>query len=158
MLAHRWINGVKIGYFHSVAPGMRWRWLLISFAIVAPVYLLFAASSFLDPAYQSLTFSGTTLAFLLIIILTTPLQAAAEEYMFRGVVQRSVGGWFRSNRWGFIVGTAVSATVFSAAHFAGDIWLIVYDPLFGAPVDPHPAHRRTRIRHPRSTRRTTCSC
>lgn len=131
MLAHRWINGVKIGYFHSVAPGMRWRWLLISFAIVAPVYLLFAASSFLDPAYQSLTFSGTTLAFLLIIILTTPLQAAAEEYMFRGVVQRSVGGWFRSNRWGFIVGTAVSATVFSAAHFAGDIWLIVYYLLFG---------------------------
>lgn len=131
LVAHRWINGVKIGYFHSVAPGLRWRWLLISFAIVAPVYLLFAASSFLDPTYQSLTFSGTTLAFLCIIILTTPLQAAAEEYMFRGVVQRSVGGWFRSNRWGFVVGTAVSATVFSAAHFAADIWLIVYYLLFG---------------------------
>src|SRR5699024_6914941 len=126
LLAHRWINGVRIGLFHSVAPGMRWRWLLISFAIVAPVYLLFAASSFLDPAYRTLTFSGTTIAFLCVIILTTPLQAAAEEYMFRGVVQRSVGSWFRSHRWGFIVGTAVSATVFSAAHFAGDAWLIVY--------------------------------
>ncbi|SMY11573.1 CPBP family intramembrane glutamic endopeptidase [Brevibacterium jeotgali] len=131
LIAHRWINGVRIGYFHSVAPGLRWRWLLISFAIAAPVYLLFAASSFLDPTYQSLTFSGTTLAFLCIIILTTPLQAAAEEYMFRGVVQRSVGGWFRSNRWGFIVGTAVSATAFSAAHFAADVWLIVYYLLFG---------------------------
>ena len=131
LIAHRWINGVKIGYFHAVAPGLRWRWLLISFAIAAPFYLLFAASSFLDPTYQSLTFSGTTLAFLCVIILTTPLQAAAEEYMFRGVVQRSVGGWFRSNRWGFIVGTAVSATVFSAAHFAADVWLIVYYLLFG---------------------------
>ena len=131
LVAHRWINGVRFGYFHSVLPGLRWNWLMISFAIVAPVYLLFAASSFLDPAYQSLTLSGTTVAFLLIIVLTTPLQAAAEEYMFRGVVQRSVGGWFRSDRWGFIVGTAVSATVFSAAHFAADIWLIVYYLLFG---------------------------
>lgn len=131
LIAHRFINGVRVGYFHSVAPGLRWGWMWLSFALVAPVYLLFAASSFLDPVYQTLTFSGTTLAFFFVIILTTPLQAAAEEYMFRGVIQRSVGSWFRSPRWSFVVGTAVSATVFSAAHFAADIWLIVYYLLFG---------------------------
>src|SRR5699024_10729951 len=108
-----------------------WRWMWFSFALVAPVYLLFAASSFLDPDFRTFTFSGATLAFLFVIVLTTPLQAAAEEYMFRGVIQRSVGSWFRSPRWAFIVGTAVSAAVFSAAHFAEDIWLIVYYLLFG---------------------------
>nr|WP_232483164.1 CPBP family intramembrane glutamic endopeptidase [Brevibacterium yomogidense] len=131
LIAHRFINGVRVGYFHSVAPGLRWGWMWLSFALVAPLYLLFAASSFLDPAYQTLTFSGTTLAFFFVIILTTPLQAAAEEYMFRGVIQRSVGSWIRSPRWSFIVGTAASAAVFSAAHFAADIWLIVYYLLFG---------------------------
>lgn len=131
LLSHRFLNGVRWGLFHSVTGRLRWRWMLLTFGLVAPVYLLFAASSFLDPAYQSIELSGTAIAFLVIIVLTTPLQAAAEEYMFRGVIQRSAGSWIRSPRWAFVAGTAVSAPLFAVAHFAEDWWLIVYYLAFG---------------------------
>src|SRR5699024_2792745 len=116
---------------HSVVGRFRWSWLALAAAVVVPIYLLFAAASFLDPAYQNLRIDGTVVAFAVIIILTTPLQAAAEEYMFRGVVQRSAGSWVRSPRWSFVVGTAVSAPLFAVFHFAQDPWLILYYLGFG---------------------------
>ena len=130
-LAHRFLIGLRWGHFHSVVGRFRWSWLALAAAVVVPVYLLFAASSFLDPTYQDLQIDGTVVAFIGIIILTTPLQAAAEEYMFRGVVQRSAGSWVRSPRWSFVVGTAVSAPLFAVFHFAQDPWLILYYLGFG---------------------------
>lgn len=130
-LAHRFLIGLRWGHFHSVVGRFRWSWLALAAAVVVPVYLLFAASSFLDPTYQDLQIDGTVVAFIGIIILTTPLQAAAEEYMFRGVVQRSAGSWVRSPRWSFILGTAVSAPLFAVFHFAQDPWLIFYYLCFG---------------------------
>lgn len=131
LVAHRFINGVRVGFFHSLRPGFRWRWLWLSTAVAAPVYLLFAASSLLDPAYQQVHLTGTAIAFLIIIVLTTPLQAAAEEYMFRGVIQRSAGAWSKNHTWSLVIGTLLSAVLFSAAHFAGDPWLIGYYFAFG---------------------------
>lgn len=130
-ITHRFVNGVRWGFIHAVVGRLRWRWLGVTTLLVAPVYALFAISSFLDPSYQDIRIDGTVIAFILIIVLTTPLQAAAEEYMFRGVIQRSVGSWFRSTRWGLIVGTAVSSIVFAIAHFASDPWLIFYYLCFG---------------------------
>lgn len=130
IVAHRYLSGVRAGYFHSVLPGFRWRWLWVSTAVAAPFYLVFAALNFLDPAFQPVG-SPSMLAFLAVIVLTTPLQAAAEEYMFRGVVQRAAGSWARSPRWAMVLGTAVSATIFSIVHFAADPWLIAYYFLFG---------------------------
>ena len=130
-LAHRFLIGLRWGHFHSVVGRFRWSWLALAAAVVVPIYLLFAAASFLDPAYQNLRIDGTVVAFAVIIILTTPLQAAAEEYMFRGVVQRSAGSWVRSPRWSFVVGTAVSAPLFAVFHFAQDPWLILYYLGFG---------------------------
>lgn len=132
IVAHRFISGVRIGFFSSVQPGFRWRWARLSAVIIAPLYLAYALLSFLDPAFQVVTFTTTTLAFVLIILLTTPLQAAAEEYIFRGVIQRAAGAWLKSPVWSFVVGTVVSATLFSIAHFAADPWLIGYYFLFGA--------------------------
>ncbi|MFG6502477.1 CPBP family intramembrane glutamic endopeptidase [Microbacterium sp. P05] len=131
IVAHRYVSGVRVSFFPSVRPGFRWRWLAVSTLIAAPFYLVFAASSFLDPAFR-VTESPTLLAFLVVIVLTTPLQAAAEEFLFRGVIQRAAGSWVRSPRGALVVGTVVSATVFSAAHFAADPWLIAYYFLFGA--------------------------
>lgn len=130
IIAHRFVSGVRMGFFHSLRPGFRWRWLWISTAIAAPFYLAFAGLNLLDPAYR-IEMSSSALAFLAVIVLTTPLQAAAEEYMFRGVVQRAAGSWLRSPRWALIVGTVVSASIFSAVHFAADPWLIAYYFLFG---------------------------
>src|SRR5438270_275687 len=34
----------------------------------------------------------------LVVLLTTPLQSAAEEYFFRGYLSQAIGGWIRSPR------------------------------------------------------------
>ncbi|GAA2097747.1 MULTISPECIES: CPBP family intramembrane glutamic endopeptidase [Brevibacterium] len=131
LLAHRFICGLRVPWLHSLRPGFRFRWFWIAAALAGPVYLLFAASSLLDPAYQDLSLTGKALAYLVIIVLTTPLQAAAEEYMFRGVVQRAAGAWAPGRTAALAVGTLVSAALFSAAHFAADPWLIAYYFAFG---------------------------
>ena len=64
-------------------------------------------------------------------MLTTPLQAAGEEYGARGLIQRSAGSWFRSPVAAFLVGTLISGAVFALAHLAADPWLIAYYFIFG---------------------------
>jgi catechol 2,3-dioxygenase-like lactoylglutathione lyase family enzyme len=66
-----------------------------------------------------------------VVVLTTPLQAAGEEFGFRGLVQRSAGSWFRNPTTAFVVSTLISGAAFGAAHFAADPWLIAYYFLFG---------------------------
>jgi membrane protease YdiL (CAAX protease family) len=52
--------------------------------------------------------------FLVVILLTSPLQAAAEEFFFRGYLMQALGSLVR-NPW---FGVAVSATVFALLHGA----------------------------------------
>jgi uncharacterized protein len=59
---------------------------------------------------------------LLVVFLTTPLQSAAEEYLFRGYLSQMVAGWFRSHRVGAITAAVVTAAVFSLAHAPEDFW------------------------------------
>ncbi|WP_051297892.1 CPBP family intramembrane glutamic endopeptidase [Brevibacterium album] len=131
LLLHRFLCGLRVSWFHSLGPGLRMPWLLTSLAVAAPVYLLFAASSLLDPAYRDFALDPKALGFLAVVVLTTPLQAAAEEYMFRGVVQRAAGSWVRSGTASLVIGALVSAVLFSIAHFAADPWLIGYYFAFG---------------------------
>jgi hypothetical protein len=69
---------------------------------------------------------------LVVVLLTTPLQSAGEEFGARGLIQRSVGSWFGNPVAAFVVGTIVSGAVFASAHVAGDGWLIAYYFVFGA--------------------------
>lgn len=131
VLAHRFVSGVRFRYLSSVGPGFRWRWAGTSAAMVVPLYLAYALLGFLDPTYRDVGFTAHTVAFVVVILATTPLQAAAEEYIFRGVIQRAAGSWFRSPAWSLAVGTVVSAALFSVAHLAADPWLIGYYFLFG---------------------------
>jgi membrane protease YdiL (CAAX protease family) len=55
--------------------------------------------------------TGTALS-ALVVLLTTPLQAAGEEYLFRGYLLMAFGSLFRS-KWVAIV---VTATLFALAH------------------------------------------
>jgi membrane protease YdiL (CAAX protease family) len=59
---------------------------------------------------------------LLVVFLTTPLQSAAEEYLFRGYLSQMIGGWFRSERAGAITAAVVTAAAFSMAHAPPDFW------------------------------------
>src|SRR5690606_30694143 len=60
------------------------------------------------------------LVVLALILLLVPFQAAAEEYVFRGVVVQAIGAWVR---W-LPVGALVSTAVFAALHIY-DVWGLV---------------------------------
>ena len=53
---------------------------------------------------------------LLVVVLTTPLQSAAEEYVFRGYLSQAIAGWVRRPVVGAVVAALLTAALFSAAH------------------------------------------
>ena len=131
MLLQRWLFGVRMGAMSSIAGRFRWRWLGRVALVMVPVFLVYIGVTFaLDPA-GDIRVDGEVIAFLVIILLTTPLQSAGEEYGFRGLVQRSVGSWFRDTRVALVVGALVSSSLFALAHLAEDPWLIAYYFVFG---------------------------
>ncbi|MFD2339448.1 CPBP family intramembrane glutamic endopeptidase [Clavibacter michiganensis subsp. tessellarius] len=131
MLLQRWLFGVPMRAMSSVVGRFRWRWLGRVALVIAPVFLVYIALTFaLDPSGE-IRVDGEVVAFLVIVLLTTPLQSAGEEYGFRGLVQRSVGSWFRDTRVALVVGAILSSSLFALAHLAADPWLIAYYFVFG---------------------------
>ena len=108
LLVHR----VRPRWLSSVRPGLRRRYLLAALAIamiVMPVagWLPVAVSS--RPGWELRP--GLT-AFVLVILLITPLQAAAEEVFFRGYLLQAFGSLVRGPWFGI----AMSALVFAVLH------------------------------------------
>lgn len=123
--------GVRPRFLSSVEGRFRWKWMFKLALIIVPVWAVYIGITFLiEPG--EVRIDGTALFLLAVVILTTPLQAAGEEYGTRGLVQRSVGSWFSNSTIAFIVSTIVASIVFGLAHFAADPWLIAYYILFGA--------------------------
>lgn len=126
--------GQRPRWMSSVAGGLRWRWLGTVAAVIVPIYLLFMGISFaLDRSqFDGLSWRSTSLFMIIAILLTTPLQAAGEEYGFRGLLTRVVGGWVPGRTAGLIAGLVVSSLAFMFMHGAADPWLNVFYFLFGA--------------------------
>lgn len=132
MLIQWAVFGVRPRWLSSVQGWFRWRWLGRLALIIVPVWIVYVGVSLLLSPLDPIVVDGTMIAMLAIVILTTPLQSAGEEYGARGLIQRSVGSWFRRPVAAFIVGTVISGAVFASVHFAGDPWLIAYYFVFGA--------------------------
>jgi len=124
--------GVRPRWMHSVTGTWRWPLILRSALFIVPMFLLYTGAG-LVLAVASLIGeppSGTTVALLIMIMLTTPLQAAGEEYGFRGFIARTVGSWSSRTGVSFAIGTIASSIVFALVHFAADPWLIAYYLVF----------------------------
>ncbi len=116
-------HGMRIGWSSSVLGRLRWRLLpsfvglallTIGVSIVASFGLSLAFS---DAAEEEITGPVASYGWLLVVVLlTTPLQSAAEEYLFRGYLSQAVAGWIRDPRAGGILAALVSAVLFSLAH------------------------------------------
>jgi hypothetical protein len=52
------------------------------------------------------------------------LQAAGEEYFFRGWIMQNVGAWFSRPIVGLVVSLVVSAVTFSTLHLSRDPWVL----------------------------------
>jgi len=132
MLLQRAFFGVPMRSLSSVVGRFRWRWMGRLALIIVPVWIVYVGGSLLLEPSGDVTIDGGVILMLAIVVLTTPLQSAGEEYGARGLILRSAGSWFRSPWLAFAVGVVISSSLFSLAHFAADWWLIAYYFVFGA--------------------------
>jgi membrane protease YdiL (CAAX protease family) len=118
------VHRMRIGWSSSVHARLRWRLFLPwTLAALATIGIGIGASIGADVVLGArLTGPARTLGWLLlVVILTTPLQSAAEEYVFRGYLSQAIASWFRSERAGAVIAALVTATLFSLAHVPPDV-------------------------------------
>lgn len=121
------IMGRKAGMLSSVAGHLRKRWLVrcVVLALVANLVwiILFAVSSAVFHDHTAAhagtkaaaSTSGESLGpFLAFLVLLVPIQAAGEEYLFRGTLMQLGGRFVRP----WPVAVVISAVAFTAAHGA----------------------------------------
>lgn len=122
LLAVRWIGRRPAGTVSSVTGGLRWRWLGLCVLVALPVLAVTTGAMLLlptddapPPRWAGWEVFGPALAMLVVLV---PLQAAAEEYVFRGWLTQAVGGFLRSPWWALVP----QAVLFAAAHGWGTPW------------------------------------
>jgi CAAX protease family protein len=129
------------GWICSVAGRLRWRWMAVTFllafvALVATVIVGSFVPAAGDPADSSgglNSWSDTLRDFVVVILLLTPLQAAGEEFAFRGYLTQAFGGLFAP--LGPVAARAAAvllpAVLFALAHGAQDAPVFVDRLAFG---------------------------
>lgn len=127
LLTHWLIYRQRPRWLSSITGGFRWGLFGRFMAITAVIMLIgYGVQTFLSGGLGTLAWGKDSLFLLLTIVITTPFQAAGEEYMMRGLVFRSVASWFNRRWLGLIIGIIVNAVIFMLLHGAGDPWLISY--------------------------------
>jgi uncharacterized protein len=117
------VHGIRPRFLSSVAGGIRWRWLLRCIAVILPLWALYTGLGvFVEPFTSPRP--DHWIALLVIVIVMTPLQAAGEEYFFRGWIMQNVGAWFARPMVGLVASLIVSAVAFSTAHLSPDPWVL----------------------------------
>ena len=115
------------GVLASVTGRPRWGLLGRLLAVAFVVVLVFFGVGFLLPgsgvAEGDAPPMGTLVGLLVVVLVTTPLQACAEEVGFRGYLSQAVASWFGRPVVGSLVAGAVSAVLFALAHGLQDAWL-----------------------------------
>ncbi|MGH8929339.1 MAG: lysostaphin resistance A-like protein [Egibacteraceae bacterium] len=134
LLVTRWVQWRPASTLSSVQGRLRRRWLTWC-AGAAVLYLIplsavmFAMPAEFSGAGEELTWVGWQRFAVpaLIVLLLAPLQATAEEYVFRGWLLQGIGTYLRSP-WPAVAGSSV---LFALLH-GGSAWAFVYYALFGA--------------------------
>jgi membrane protease YdiL (CAAX protease family) len=120
------VFGQRPRWISSVAGGFRWGLFWRFVAVAVPILLLSLGLEILLGGPLQLVWNPDSWFLIIAILLTTPLQAAGEEYGTRGLLARSIGSWFGSARVGLVVATVITSVVFMLLHGAGDPWLNGY--------------------------------
>jgi membrane protease YdiL (CAAX protease family) len=120
------VHQERLGWVSSVVRRLRWR-LLLTFGLVATGLLaigLLLGFLLVDPVAGSGEESydtGFIVAMLAVVLLTTPLQAAGEEYLFRGYLSQVIAGWIPPRAAGAIVAGLLTGFLFALAHGSQDV-------------------------------------
>ena len=108
------IHQMRPRWLSSVQPGIRWRYLLACLAIATIVLNGFMLLSTTVGEELSIRPQSGFWGFFIVIVLTSPIQAVAEEIFFRGFI---FGGFRR--RLSFPVAAVLSAAIFGLFHYTG---------------------------------------
>ncbi len=120
------VYGQRPRWISSITGGFRWP-LLWRFALVAlPIFVLSVGVDMALGGVPEFRWNPDSVFLILVVLLTTPFQAAGEEYGVRGMVARSIGSWFGSRRLGLVVAAVLSSLLFMQLHGADNVWLNVY--------------------------------
>jgi membrane protease YdiL (CAAX protease family) len=118
-LVIRLLHRMRPRWLTSVVPKMRWRlfFIFVGISVVALVAQIVVSMLISGPGEGDLTasvneFTATTAVIGLVVLVTTPFQAAGEEYVFRGYLMQALGSLTRS-RW---VALLATSTLFAVAH------------------------------------------
>ncbi|MFD6568136.1 CPBP family intramembrane glutamic endopeptidase [Micromonospora profundi] len=84
-----------------------------------------------SPGWTAFGVTGTTIGVLAVTVLSTPIQAAGEELMFRSAVLPAAASWVRAVRPALGVGLVVSGLGFAVVHGSADPWLFGYYTFIG---------------------------
>ena len=132
----RYVHRMRPRWLASVLPRMRWTFLFacLGLAVIALFVQIFVAAALPSSGSGDTSLSGSLNTFTtataisaVVVLLTTPLQAAGEEYLFRGYLLMAVGSLF-SSKWVAIVVTAV---IFALAHGSQNVPLFFDRLAFG---------------------------
>ncbi|NEK57476.1 CPBP family intramembrane metalloprotease [Geodermatophilus sabuli] len=128
-------HGMRRGWSSSVLARLRWRlflpFTLLSLPTLGAGILLSVLIGFVFEGGDVTGPSSSYVWLVLVVVFTTPLQSAAEEYVFRGYLSQAIAGWVRSPRAGAVVAGVLTAALFSAAHAPPDVWTFLDRFAFG---------------------------
>jgi uncharacterized protein len=120
----RLLHRRRASWMWSVSPGIRWRFLLACF--LAGLVVL-VGLQFLISGVPVLKPQPGLAAFVVAILVTSPIQAAAEEVLFRGYIMQALGLVWR-REWFAVVG---SALLFALFHGTQNLPLFFHRFFFG---------------------------
>lgn len=126
-LVFRFLHGREARWLISVQPGLRTRYLVVCIGVAIVVLNGALWASFLLGAPDFGPAQPGWLAFLLVLLVTSPLQAIAEEVFFRGYLLQAIGS-ASGKAWVGIVGTAL---LFALFHGTQNPALFIHRFAFG---------------------------
>ncbi len=117
-------------WLSSVEGGFRWSFFAKCLAVCVVPYAVMTTFE-VATGFSALQWGPWSVFMIVTILITTPFQAAGEEYGLRGLVNRAVAAWVPQPIVGALLGGLVSSIIFMLLHGAGDIWLNIFYFLFG---------------------------
>ncbi len=122
----RFAVGMPHGDLWSVTGRLRWGWLGICSLVAAAVYGIVIVALVLTDGPVHMSWDNQAAFGILIVLATVPLQATAEEVVFRGHLMQMVANW---TRW-TVIPVVLSTLLFVAGH-TYDLWGLVDVGIFG---------------------------
>ena len=125
MLATWIAHGVRPGFVSSVLGRFRWGWFSWCLLVTTPLWLLYigVATVLTDGIGDTSGRPPTWIALVVLTLVTTPLQSAGEEYLFRGWLMQNLGAWIKNTYVALGIAVVISSGVFALAHTSLAPWI-----------------------------------